>query len=265
MTEAVSLLRSEAPVGGNSRLFFLTIPDSLHGVVVVRSAFHPALSVLAPEIKDAEWRATFVASHALETVYDQTAVRREDRNRFRVDLGGGGFVERTLPANADYEIRELSPTGYVIEFAPSPWRRILAYENDGHLKKVASLEAGILDATPFGTVDMPPADPACTADSLRFSGWALDDKHGMDVFAQHEIAPGLWTDVSKATRVAGTRPDVAKMFAVYPDVNLAEWNYWLSCSSGNPSRGLHVRIIARDSAGQEATLGERLVVFPGRR
>jgi len=265
MTEAVSLLRSEAPVGGITRVFFLTIPDSLHGVMVTRSAFHPALSVLAPEIKDGEWRAAFIASHALESVHDQTAVWPEDRNRFRIGLGAGQFVERTLLGNADYAITELSPTGYVIEFAPSRWRRILAYENGGHLKRVGSVGADVLDAIPFGTVDMPPADPACTGDTLRFSGWALDDNRGMEVIAQHEITPGRWTDVSKATRVAGTRPDVEKIFAVYPDVSRAEWNYWLPCSSVNPSRRLHVRIVARDSAGQEASLGERLVVFTVRR
>jgi len=265
MTEAVSLLRSEAPAGGNSRVFFLTIPDSLGGVMVARSAFHPALSVLAPEIKDGEWRAAFVASHALDNVHDQTAVWQDDRNRFRVGLGGGRFVESTLSGNADYEITALSPTGYAIQFAPSRWRRILVYQNDGHLQRVGSVEAGVLDATPFGTVDMPPVDPACSADTLRFSGWAVDDSRGMEVIAQHETTPGMWTDVGQATRVAGTRPDVEKLFTAYPEVERAEWNYWLACSTGAPGRRLHVRIIARDSAAQEANLGERFVGFAGRR
>lgn len=263
MADTVALLRAQAPAGSQTRVFFLTLPDSLGGAVVARSAFHPALSVLAPEFTDREWRAVFVATHDLRTPQDVTTMTREGPGRFRIALSAGRFLEGRPAANPDFTVEEWGPTGYAISFLPSRWRRIVAYESQGRLHTAGGLEGAVLDGIPFGSVDIPADGATCEGSSLRFSGWALDDREGLEVVVRRETAPGVWSDVARAEWRSGTRPDVAKLFAGYPQAERGEWDYWLPCAPSD-SAPARLRIVARDSAGHEVALGERTVSFPRR-
>jgi hypothetical protein len=260
-TEMVALVRAEAPTDA-TRVFFLTMPDSIGGAVVMRSAFHPALSVLAPEIPDPVWRVTFLMSHNLRSPDDHVTVSAHD-GEFRVGLNGRQFIEQRGPAESDdFKVSDWSPSGYAVQFKPVHWRRVIAYFGDGHVYKIDAMAQSMLDAVPFGVIDLPAGDATCTGETVRFAGWALDDQGVTQIGIETADDRGEWHFVTAAERPRETRPDIASGYAGYPDSRNAEWDYYLPCAAAPPSRVLHVRVVAHDSVNHSTVLGERTVRWP---
>lgn len=252
MNSAVTLLRQEAPKAP-ARVFLLTLPDDLRGVVVVRSAFYLAVRLMAPDIEEPEQRAIFMASHSLQTAGDLTSVTH-DGNRYTVALSAGAFIERSAHDTPDYKYETFSPAGYTVRFR-TPRHAVAAYTTGGQLRK-----AGEILATPFGAFDLPTDDRPCEGAAVRISGWALDEQPGVEVRLETR-ALGLGRTIPSLPvewRV-GTRPDVARIFAAFQGTNRAEWDAYLPCAAVEAAQGVRLTAIARNASGVEATLGTRTV------
>ncbi len=111
-----------------------------------------------------------------------------------------------------------------------------------------------------------PGDGAECEGTLRFSGWALDDREVTGVAALRERTPDDPTGsgpivIAPATWASGTRPDVARAYAEFPHTDRAEWNVQLPCSALDvlPHRRARIVIRATDAAGHETVLGARTV------
>jgi hypothetical protein len=123
--------------------------------------------------------------------------------------------------------------------------------------------AGRLDGTPFGSVDLPGDAAACVGPSMRFAGWALDDRGVEEVVLVGEtMGPAARSlgVIGRATWHTGRRPDVAAAFSSYPSADRAEWNFQLPCdvirNAGGPVR---IRVLARDANNPAVELGAREV------
>jgi len=128
------------------------------------------------------------------------------------------------------------------------------------------------DEPPFGYVDVP-SDEITVLDSqsLIIAGWALDDRGVSDVLIQREILPreeslkvdkkGLIT-LGRAVFEEGTRPDMEKIFVLYPDILRAGWNYQLDRSLLPYCQDTvyRIHIVVCDREGHETEIGKRRVL-----
>jgi hypothetical protein len=124
---------------------------------------------------------------------------------------------------------------------------------------------------PFGHVDLPPDNYVLDSDKVAIEGWALDDRGVKKVLIKRESLPG-----DKVQRIdkdglitlgqgvfqEGKRPDVEKVYILYPDILKAGWIFWLSRSMlprcNNDVYKIHV--FAYDSEGNTVELGKRTIV-----
>ena len=254
MEEIITAVRATP---SSTETLVLNVPDRAAGAFVIRGAFLNSFHLMAPDVAQPERRARMVASSAMTSARDEVKVARLDDRRVSVELtGGGAFVQAGPPVMPGYGFDAWTPSRYVIAFTETRHRRNLLYTSEGHVRAL-----GALDAPPFGALDIPADGTACASDSIRFSGWALDDEQDAEVALEREGPGGARVSIGAATRHAGSRPDVAAAYPEFPDARRAEWNYLLPCAVVRSSGGrLVVHAVASDRGGQRRELGAVTVV-----
>ena len=127
------------------------------------------------------------------------------------------------------------------------------------------------DEPPFGSVDLPPDKYVLGSQDLTVEGWALDDRGVQRVVIKRQPLPdegasrqeddGLIT-LGLAEFRTGTRPDVEKVFVLYPAIDRAGWAFRLerrllpSCEDGR----IFIHAIATDDQGQRTEIGKKEVI-----
>ena len=252
----VSLARDHGPLE-QSTILLLNMPDTIDRPHVDGAGVTTALRLMQPGIAEPEARVRVVAMQDSRTGTELIRPVRDGRT-FTVDLGDDRLVDGWMHDAAEYSVIEQSPHRFAIAVKPMTRRALVAYATEGRVRLAAEL-----DGVPFGFVDLPAAaDAACEGPSLRFAGWALDDRAGVQVTIEEEAAPrrGTWIRLGDAEWRRGTRPDVSGLYPGYPDAARAEWNYYVPCDAVRSSGGaVRVRAVARDSGGQQVELGTRMV------
>jgi hypothetical protein len=237
-----------------SAIVLLNMPDTINRGCVDAAGVPTALH-LSGALPDPGNQLRMIAVHDSPPKAEPVVVQR-DGTLFRVDLGSGRLIEPPCLARttAEYAATSDDPHRLDVRMQAMTRRAIVVYATGDAVR-----EAAVLDAHPFGFVDLPANDATCEAGALRVAGWALDDREGLDVRIEREDAGG-WTPIGSARRERGTRPDVTGLFPGYPAAGGPAWEFQLPCS------GIHAatrfRVVARDSAGQEAILGVRTVRRP---
>jgi hypothetical protein len=249
MDEIIAVVRESPP---STETIVLNVPDTAAGAFVIRGAFLNSFHLMAPDVAQPGRRALMVASSAMASARDEVNVARLDDRRVSVELAeGGAFVQPVPPVTPGYGFDTWGPTRYVIAFNETRHRRNLLYTSAGHVRAL-----GAIDAPPFGALDIPSDGTACASESIRFSGWALDDEEDAEVVLEREGPGGARVPIGAATRRAGSRPDVAAAYPDFPDARRAEWNYLLACALVRSSGGrLVVHAVAIDRGGQRRELG----------
>jgi hypothetical protein len=257
MAEIIAAVRA-SPAG--TRTMVLNAPDTVSGAFVIRGAFLNSFYLMAPDVQRPETRVGMVASTASRSPRDVTRVERTGPRSFDVSLEQGVFVQSGGGESPEYRVERWTETGYAITFKQAPRRVNVLYTSDGHVRP-----AGVLDASPFGSLDIPADGAACSGESVRFSGWALDDEPGVEVVVERDGAEGgAGTQTGVGTWKVGTRPDVTAYFRDFSGSDRAEWNYWLPCALVRAAGGrLDVRVVAVGHNGQRTALGARTVFTHG--
>jgi hypothetical protein len=239
-----------------ARIFVLNVPDNVRGALVVRSAFHSSLEVAAPDIADPKARLSMTASTGARSGLDGATVERTGARTFHVALGAGAFMESGPVSTTEYSVADWRPDAYTIAFQPLNARVLVTYVSAGRLQ-----EAAVLDGMPFGHVDLPQQDAACTGAAIDFAGWALDDDPGVTVALERDgDHPGAArVPLGAAEWQRGVRPDVTGAFRGFADADRAEWTFRLPCAALPAATPWRVHAIAIDRAGQQVDLGARTV------
>lgn len=247
MTDLVDTIRAHPPP---AHVFVLNAPDNLRGAYIIRNAFVAGLRLLAPDIRRPEERATLVTSHDARDIDDETRLEPRGDRRFFLRLSQGSFLQAEARDTPHYDFEAWGRQEFVLVFKPPKMPAVVTYTTHGRLRV-----ATVIDGLPFGVVEIPHEGDACTGGQVRFSGWALDDRPGIEVSLERGTGDTSWAPLGLATWKRGTRPDVAGAFGDYPFADRAEWNFFLPC----PATPLEVRVVAADSAGQHVVLGTRNV------
>jgi len=130
---------------------------------------------------------------------------------------------------------------------------------------------------PFGHIDFPGEDEVLASDDVWLEGWALDD-WGIDrveirasVLTNYNARVGLTSIqkneeivLAKAEFLRGNRPDVEKIFVLYPDILRCGWKAKIDRNRLPPelkNKPLEVRAVALDREGNLAELGRKLIVW----
>jgi len=117
--------------------------------------------------------------------------------------------------------------------------------------------------SPFGSFDTP-ADGAAQEGSVPVTGWALDDIQVAKVeiwrAAAADEGSGL-VYIGEAVFVEDARPDVEKVYPLYPNNRRAGWGYMM-LTNGLPNRGngtfvIHAR--ATDAEGRVVEIGKKTI------
>jgi hypothetical protein len=124
---------------------------------------------------------------------------------------------------------------------------------------------------PFGNVDLPADNSVLESQGVAIEGWALDDRGVEKVLIKREPLPeektssldedGLMTLGSAEFR-AGTRPDVEKIFVLYPAIDRSGWIFWLDrrlLPEGEDGR-VFIHAVAYDAQGQRAEIGKKELI-----
>jgi hypothetical protein len=251
-SELIDRVRTAAP---STRTLVLDVPDTAAGVFVVRGAFYNSFHLMAPDVRSPESRIGMIASVAMASVDDVVRVEQTGPRSFTIALDRGVFLEQGGAATADSMFDYWSERGYGITFKPAPHEVQVLYTSAGHVRTAA-----ILPGVPIGSLDIPADGTACTGDSLRFGGWALDEDSGVAVNIER-VADVQASLLGTVTWRTGTRPDVTNAYRDLPDADRAEWNYLLPCAVVRSAGGrLDVRAAAVDRRGRRTELGTRTVV-----
>src|SRR5262249_58081834 len=138
---------------------------------------------------------------------------------------------------------------------PAPHPLQVLYTSAGHVRTAA-----VLPATPIGSLDVPAEGAVCTGNSVRFSGWALDEDPGVEITLER-VTGAEASVLGTATWRTGTRPDVTNTYRDLPDADRAEWNYLLPCAVVRAAGGqVDARASAVDRRGARTERGARTVV-----
>lgn len=132
------------------------------------------------------------------------------------------------------------------------------------------------DNPPFGHVDLPVEATVVASEKVEFAGWALDDRGlsaveiwGMSkieadksMVSQADIVQGKL--LTRAEFETGTRPDVERVFVLYPDILRSGWRAKVSREIIPPEwekQPLLIRIVARDNRGNQTELGQKIIYW----
>ena len=112
---------------------------------------------------------------------------------------------------------------------------------------------------PFGYIDAPKDIRTVVAGPAVLEGWALDDRGLGRVFAFAE--PEIF--LAEADLLEGTRPEIGRIFVIYPDIYRTAWKIRIDPAGPVSLRGkiVRVRVIAEDRSGNRTTLGRRIFYF----
>jgi 4-amino-4-deoxy-L-arabinose transferase-like glycosyltransferase len=140
---------------------------------------------------------------------------------------------------------------------------------DGAAQQRVTVHAAVVspDQPPIGFIDAP-ADGELTAGPVRLFGWVLDDvgvgnieicRVGDPGQDDERCADGQGIRVGWAELQIGDRPDVAAAFPGFDHAQPAAWTVVLEMAAtpGSPTVATSYYALARDVAGQIATVGSR--------
>jgi hypothetical protein len=238
-----------------STIVLLDVPDTIYRGCVVAAGLPIALR-LQQALTDPASQLRMVAVFDAPPRESAVAVQGSG-SVFTVDLGSGRLIEppclgRTTP---EYTAISGDPHHLDVRLQRMTRRAIVVYASNDDVRV-----AGLVDASPFGFVDLPAGDVECGAGGVRLAGWALDDEEGLEVRVEQRStaaspsSPGPdWKAIGPAHWAGGPRPDVAAQFPGYGDGHDPAWEFRLACAA------VDVRVVARDRAGQETILGVRTV------
>jgi hypothetical protein len=250
--------------GPGGLVFLLSLPDNVRGAYVFRRGFVARLHFLAPDLEAKAASIVAIESQILSRPDDVVAVRQLGPASFALDVTPNMFLSVQPPLRPFYTFPQWSRTSYVVAFTPAVGRAVVLQVSGGRARFVADL-AG--PGAPFGSIDIP-ADGAACDRTVRFSGWALDDREVTDIVARYVTAGGgahtaaAPPPIAHGTWARGTRPDVAAAYAGFPLTDRAEWDVLLPCAALAAPPGLPARIeiVALDADGHETPLGSRTVL-----
>lgn len=239
-------------------IFLLNLPDNVAGAYAFRNGFYPGVKVVRPEVASRVPRTFGIATQSLVSPHDTPRVRRLDGRRFHVDVAPNAFLQNPVPSGFHYQVSAQTPTSYEVEFSDAIGSALVLYVSGGRLE-LAGTVTGL--GVPFGTVDIPADGAACEGTAIRFAGWALDDRRVARVVLSDISAGKDAAALGDAIWMPGERPDVARLFAAFPDADRASWSFEVPCAAiARAGRDMmRIRVTAEDEAGHTAVLGERLV------
>ena len=129
-----------------------------------------------------------------------------------------------------------------------------------------------INEPPFGHVDIPPSKiTVLDSQSMVFAGWALDDRGVEEVLIKRELLPGEVNPeaddkglivLGRAEFQEGTRPDVERIFVLYPSIFRAGWGFKLErpifprCQD----TAYKIHVFASDWDGHETEIGVKKVI-----
>lgn len=115
---------------------------------------------------------------------------------------------------------------------------------------------------PFGGINIPKEENINTTGNVVFGGWALDDRKIKWVLIQDVTIPGNERVIGEAEFLEGWRPDIEKIFVLYPQIHRAAWKFEFNpyryFSPG--STQLKLKVIAVNSEGLQVVLGTRRII-----
>ena len=116
------------------------------------------------------------------------------------------------------------------------------------------------DNPPFGKIDAPRDESLSAEGHAVLEGWALADRSVVRVYAARSPEGPA---VAEARFLEGTRPDVERVYVLYPELKRAAWRIDLDRSdeSADGSRVLRLWVVAEDAAGRRTVLGKKTVVW----
>ncbi|HEX6465174.1 MAG TPA: hypothetical protein VFZ98_11990, partial [Vicinamibacterales bacterium] len=265
MTTLVAAVRADDP-GTPGLILLLSLPDDMHGAYVFRRGFWAALHFYAPDLAARDQSIFSIDTQTIDLPTDTVYARRLTPGRFVLDVTPHQFLSTAPPVRPFYTFVEWTQSRYTVELAPTIGKALVLYVSAARtnvLGKVTGVGA------PFGIVDIP-ADGAACDGSLRFSGWALDDRDIPSVFVLRDRTaadpPGVGPiALGEAARAYGTRPDVASAYGGFPHTDAAGWNFEFPCATlaDLPNRSARISVRATDAEGHATELGARTVHLEG--
>ena len=252
--EAAAHPATETPL-----IFILNLPDNIGGAYTFRNGFYSAVKLVRPDAGPRTGLTFGVATQSVGTLQDHARVTMSEQRRFAIDLGSNRVIQPQIPSTGQYRILSQSSESYEVEFTDSIDVALVLYLNAGRLVEAGTARGPGL---PFGSLDLPAEGAVCRGESMRFAGWALDNKavERVTLSALAPKPPGSVT-LGQARWLPGDRPDVAEIFSGFPAAERASWEFRVPCAAlvsaaGGPTQ---VRVVARDFEGHEALLGERSI------
>ncbi len=254
MSEIIAAVRASS---AGTRTVLLNVPDTVGGAYVIRGAFLNSFYLMAAEVDRPETRVALIGSTAGISSRDVTRVERTGPRTFALSLDQGVFVQSGATDTPEYKVERWTGTSYVITFNQTPHPFNVLYTSEGHVRA-----AGVLEGAPFGWLDIPADGATCAGESVRFSGWALDGRPGVEVVLERDGAEGgRRARIGVAEKDPGARPDVSGYFREFPEADRAGWSYLLPCALVRAGGGrLIVHVVAIGRGGRQAALGARTVV-----
>jgi protein O-mannosyl-transferase len=240
-------------------IFLLNLPDNLMGAYVYRRGFDPAIQLFAPDVADSTRRTFAMATSSFGQLHDRSAAAQTGPNRFALDVSPGRLIQPEILSSSWYRIVSQKPSSYEAEFSDAVTSAIVFHTTGAHVEYVGTTTSRGLA---FGSLDTPADGAVCAGTTVRFSGWALDNKAVARVVVDAVGEDGTLRPIGDAPFAPpGSRPDVAGIYSWLPNSSRAEWNYLLPCAlvAAAPKGELRVRVTAIDSEGQRTDLGTRLI------
>lgn len=235
--------------GPGGHFFILNLPDNLRGAYIFRRGFYIALTRHAPELGARQSFITGISSHTIVDQNDSISAAQVGPASFSLDVAPNMFLQTAPPATPFFDFPEWTPRGFRLQFTPVARDAAIFKMTQGRIEYMARISGR---GTPFGVLELPENDAACSA-TLRVSGWALDDKAVADVVIGIKGGETL----GSGTVIPNQRQNVAAVYAGYPHLDRAGWEYSLPCARLQGNEQIEVRAI--DGDGNTTMLGSRTV------
>ncbi|MDQ3419274.1 MAG: hypothetical protein M3541_10890 [Acidobacteriota bacterium] len=241
--------RSHDP-GADGHFFILNLPDNLRGAYIFRRGFYIALARQAPELARRESFITGISSHTIHRREDRITAAQLGPASFSLDVAPNVFLQRAPPTTPFFDFLEWTPQGFRLRFTPVVRHAVVFSMTEGRIEFSGRISGG---GSPFGVLELPVDSTPCN-DTLRVSGWTLDDVAVDEVTIRRRGGQEL----GKGTFIPNQRRDVISVYPGYPRGHLAGWEYLLPCAELKQESEV-IEVIATDGAGNATVLGTRTV------